>query len=152
VKGVDLAIIQEITEHADVAQGAFDPYCRNCDELLDVLLRRRLHEWRTRIEATPPIGTFAACVRTLIGHYLDSFLHHADCLLFLHQICSLMTLNEEETTAVRDAYRRHLEFLAARLPAHDAPRFGEGLTPDEGTCALRGVLTGFLSPYGLLAP
>ena len=136
-----LAIMQEITEHAAVAQGACDPYCRNHDELLDVLLRRRLNAWRTRIEATPPIGTFAACVRTLIGHHLDSFLHHADCLFFLHQSRGLMTLNEEETMAVRDAYRRYLEFLAARLPAHDAPRLGEGLTPDEGTCALLGVLS-----------
>jgi len=152
VKGVYLAVIEEITERADVAKGSFYQYFRNRDELLDVLLTRRLNELRTRIEATPPMGTFAARVRTLIGHHLDYFLHHADFLLFLHQSRGLITLSTEETPAVRDAYRRYLRFLAEQLPAHDAQHPGEDLTPEEGACALLGVLTGFLSHYVLLAP
>jgi AcrR family transcriptional regulator len=152
LKGVYLTVIEDITERADVAKGSFYQYFRNRDELLDVLLTRRLNELHTRIEATPPLGTFAAHVRTLIGHHLDYFLHHADFLLFLHQIRGLITLNREETPAVRDAYRRYLGFLAERLSAHDAPSPEQGLTPEEGACALLGVLTGFLSHYVLLAP
>jgi AcrR family transcriptional regulator len=152
VKGVYLAVIEEITERADVAKGSFYQYFRNRDELLEVLLTRRLEELRMCIEATPPAGTFAACVRTLIGHHLDYFLHHADFLLFLHQIRGLITLNKEETPAVRDAYRRYLGFLAAQLPAHDPQPQGDSPTPEEGACALLGVLTGFLSHYVLLAP
>jgi AcrR family transcriptional regulator len=39
-KGVYLAVIEEITERADVAKGSFYQYFRNRDELLDVLLTR----------------------------------------------------------------------------------------------------------------
>src|SRR4029434_8371890 len=85
-QGVYVAVSEEITERADVAKGSFYQYFRNRDELLDVLLTRRLEELRTCIEATPPPGTFAACVQTLIGHHLDYFLHHEDFLLFLHQL------------------------------------------------------------------
>ena len=152
VKGVYLAVIEDITERADVAKGSFYQYFRNRDELLDVLLTRRLDELRLRIEATPPLGPFATCVRILIGHHLDYFLHHEDFLVFLHQIRGLITLHTEETPAVRDAYRRYLGFLAAQLPAHDTPPPGEGPTPEEGACALLGVLTGFLSHYALVAP
>src|SRR5919199_3648147 len=118
-KGVYLAVIEEITERADVAKGSFYQYFRNRDELLDVLLTRRLEELRVHIEAMPPPRTFAACVRTLIGHHLDYFLHHEDFLLFLHQLRGLITMNQEETQAVRDAYRRYLGFLAEHLPAQD---------------------------------
>jgi AcrR family transcriptional regulator len=150
VQGVYLAVIEEITERADVAKGSFYQYFRNRDELLDVLLTRRLEELRMRIEATPPMGTFTARVRTLIGHHLDYFLHHEDFLLFLHQIRGLITLNKEETPAVRDAYRRYLGFLAEHLPVHAPQSQGDSPTPEE--CALLGVLTGFLSHYMLLAP
>ncbi len=152
VKGVYLAVIEEITERADVAKGSFYQYFRNRDELLDVLLTHRLDELRMRIEATPPMGTFAACVRTLIGHHLDYFLYREDFLLFLHQLRGLITLNTEETLAVRDTYRRYLGFLAAQLPVNDALPSGDGPTPEEGICALLGGLTGFLSHYVLLAP
>src|SRR5215813_10714758 len=151
-KGVYLAVIEEMTERADVAKGSFYQYFRNRDELLDVLLTRRLEELRMHIEAIPPPDTFAACVRTLIGQHLDYFLHHEDFLLFLHQLRGLITMHQEETLAVRDAYRRYLEFLAAWLLAHGAQPPGDGLTPEEGACALLGVLTGFLSHYVLLAP
>src|SRR5262245_1632985 len=83
-KGVYLAVIEEITERADVAKGSFYQYFRNRDELLDVLLTRRLEELRTRIEATPPMATCAACVRILIHQHLDYFLHIEDFLFFLH--------------------------------------------------------------------
>ena len=152
VKGVYLTVIEEITERADVAKGSFYQYFRNRDDLLDVLLTRRLEELRTHIEATPPPGTFAACVRTLISHHLDYFLHHEDFLLFLHQLRGLITMHQEETPAVREAYRHYLGFLAAWLLAHGAPPPGDGPTPEEGACALLGVLTGFLSHYVLLAP
>src|SRR5262245_53972098 len=89
MKGVYLAVIEEITERADVAKGSFYQYFRNRDELLDVLLTRGLEELRLRIEATPPIDTFAAGVRTLIHQHLDYFLQHEDFLLFLHQLHGL---------------------------------------------------------------
>src|SRR5215831_17785425 len=152
VKGVYLTVIEEITERADVAKGSFYQYFRNRDELLDVLLTRRLEELRMHIEATPPPGAFAACVRLLIGHHLDYFLHHEDFLLFLHQLRGLITMNQAETLGVRDAYRRYLGFLAAWLFAHGAQPPGDGLTPEEGACALLGMLAGFLSHYMLLAP
>jgi len=152
VKGVYLTVIEEITERADVAKGSFYQYFRNRDELLDVLLTRRLEELRMHIEATPSPGTFAACVRTLIGHHLDYFLQHEDFLLFLHQLRGLITMHQEETPVVRDAYRHYLGFLAAWLLAHGAQPAGDGLIPEAGACALLGVLTGFLSHYMLLAP
>jgi AcrR family transcriptional regulator len=151
-KGVYLAVIEEITERADVAKGSFYQYFRNRDELLDVLLTRRLEELRTCIGATPPMDTFAACVRTLIHQHLDYFLHHEDFLLFLHQLRGLITLNKDETPAVRETYRRYLEFLIARLPADNMQPPGHGPTPAEGVCALLGLLAGFLSHYALLAP
>jgi len=135
-----------------VAKGSFYQYFRNRDELLDVLLTRRLEELRTCIEATPPMDTFAACVRTLIHQHLDYFLHHEDFLLFLHQLRGLITMNRDEIPAVRDTYRRYLEFLAERLPADDMQPSGHGPSAEEGVCALLGLLAGFLSHYALLAP
>jgi AcrR family transcriptional regulator len=151
-KGVYLAVIEEITERADVAKGSFYQYFRNRDELLDVLLTRRLDELRRRIEATPPRETLAACVRTLVHHHLDYLLHHEDFLLFLHQIRGLITLNKEEIPAVRDTYRRYLAFLVERLRANGTPLPGDCPTPEEGVCALLGLIAGFLSHYALLAP
>src|SRR4029450_5447000 len=151
-KGWSFAVIEEITERADVAKGSFYQYFRNRDELLDVLLTRRLEELRMHIEAMPPPGTFAVGVRTLISHHLDYFLHHEDFLLFLHQLRGLITMNQDERLAVRDAYRRSLGFFAAWLLAHGAQPPEDGPIPEEGACALLGVLTGFLSHYVLLAP
>jgi AcrR family transcriptional regulator len=152
VKGVYLMVIEEITERADVAKGSFYQYFRNRDELLDVLLTRGLEELRRHIEATQPPGTFAECVRILIGRHLDYFLHHEDFLLFLHQLRGLITMNKEETLAVREAYQHYLGFLAAWLLAHGAQPPADGPTPEEGACALLGVIAGFLSHYVLLAP
>lgn len=151
-KGVYLAVIEEITERADVAKGSFYQYFRNRDELLDVLLTRRLEELRTRIEAIPPMDTLAACLRALIHQHLDYFLRHEDFLQFLHQLRGLITINKDETPAVRDTYRRYLEFLAEQLPADGAQPAGHGPTAQEGVCALLGLLAGFLSHYALLAP
>jgi hypothetical protein len=61
-------------------------------------------------------------------------------------------MNKDETPAVRDTYRRYLEFLAERLRTDDRQPLGHGPTPEEGGCALLGLLTGFLSHYVLLAP
>jgi AcrR family transcriptional regulator len=151
-KGVYLTVIEEITERADVAKGSFYQYFRNRDELLNVLLTRRLEELRACIEATPPMDTFAASARTLIHQHLDYFLHHEDFLLFLHQLRGLITMNRDETPAVRDTYRRYLEFLAAQLPVDGIQPQGQGPTPEEGVCALLGLIAGFLSHYALLAP
>src|SRR5262245_3825331 len=52
VKGVYLAVIEEITERADVAKGLFYQYFQDRDDLLHVLLNRRLEELRTAISAT----------------------------------------------------------------------------------------------------
>jgi len=152
VKGVYLAVIEEITERADVAKGSFYQYFRDRDDLLYVLLTRRLEELRTRIEATPPTGTFATYVRTLIHHHLEYFLQHTDFLLFLHQIRGFITMNRDETPSVREAYRRYLVFLAEWLHADGVQTPGDGPTPEEGVCTLLGLLTGFLSHYALLAP
>src|SRR6266705_2088027 len=127
-KGVYLAVIEEITERADVAKGSFYQYFRNRDDLLDVLLTRRLEELRTCIEATPPMDTCAASVRTLIHQHLDYFLHHEDFLLFLHQLRGLITMNKDETPAVRDTYRRYLGFLVERLLANGAQPPPDGPT------------------------
>src|SRR5438874_11938210 len=116
VKGVYLTVIEEITERADVAKGSFYQYFRNRDELLDVLLTRRLEEFQTRIETTPP-GTFAVSVRILVHHHLEYFLQHEDFLLFLHQIRGLITMDRDDTPSVREAYRRYLVFLAEWLHA-----------------------------------
>lgn len=152
VQGVYLAVIEEITERADVAKWSFYQYFRNRDELLDVLLTRRLEELQTRLEATPPTDTFAASVRILIHHHLEYFLQHEDFLLFLHQIRGLITLNRDDTPSVRDTYRRYLGFLAEWLHADGVPTPDAGPTPEEGVCTLLGLLTGFLSHYALLAP
>ena len=152
MQGVYLAVIEEITERADVAKGSFYQYFRNRDDLLDVLLTRRLEELRTHIESTPLPGTFAAAVRTVIHHHLAYFLQHEDFLLFLHQIRGLITLNRDDTPAVRETYRRYLVFLAEWLHADGMPSPDAGPTPEEGVCTLLGLLTGFLSHYALLAP
>lgn len=152
VKGVYLAAIEEITERADVAKGSFYQYFQNRDDLLHVLLTRLLEELRTAINVAPPTGTFAGRVRTLIHHHLVYFLQHEDFLLFLHQIRGLIKMKGEETHKVREAYRRHLRFLAERLQPDGTKAPINGRSREEGVCVLLGLLTGFLSHYAIFSP
>ena len=152
VKGVYLAVIEEITERADVAKGSFYQYFRDRDDLLHVLLTRRLEELRVLIDSTPPSGTVTERVRTLIHHQVEYFLAHEDFLLFLHQIRGLIKMRGEETPTVREVYRRHLLFLAERLRPNTAKTLAKSESLEERACVLLGLLTGFLSHYAILFP
>lgn len=152
MKGVYLAVIEEITERADVAKGSFYQYFRDRDDLLRVLLTRRLEELQALIESAPPSGSVTERVRTLIHHHVEYFLRHEDFLLFLHQIRGLIKLRGEETPAVREVYRRHLLFLAERLRPANAKMPAKSETLEERACVLLGLLTGFLSHYAILSP
>lgn len=153
IKGVYLAVIEEITERADVAKGSFYQYFRDRDDLLHVLLTHRLEELRMFIDATPPTGALAERVRVLIHQHLEYFLQHEDFLLFLHQIRGLIKIKMkgEETPAVREVYRRHLTFLAESLRADGTKLPSKKKIFEEGACVLLGILTGFLSHYAILA-
>lgn len=150
-KGVYWAVIEEITERADVAKGSFYQYFRDRDDLLHVLLTRRLEELRVLIDVTPPTGRLAERVRRLVRHHLDYFLEHEDFLLFLHQIRGLIKMREDETPSVREAYRHHLKFLGKWLQP-DGAKGRNGKIREEGACMLLGILTGFLSHYVILFP
>ncbi|HEV8717393.1 MAG TPA: TetR/AcrR family transcriptional regulator, partial [Candidatus Binatia bacterium] len=139
VKGVYLAVIEEITERADVAKGSFYQYFRDRDDLLHVLLTRRLEELRVLIESAPPSGTVTERVRTLIHHHVEYFLRHEDFLLFLHQIRGLIKMWGEETPAVREVYRRYLLFLAERLRPNSAKTPANSETLAERACVLLGL-------------
>jgi AcrR family transcriptional regulator len=152
IKGVYLAVIEEITERADVAKGSFYQYFHDRDDLLHTLLTRRLSELRALIEGAPATGTLAERVHLLIHHHLEYFLRHEDFLLFLHQIRGLIKMKGEETPAVRETYRRHLIFLAEQLQPDDGKAPNSEKIREEGACALLGILTGFLSHYAILAP
>ena len=151
VKGVYLAVIEEITERADVAKGSFYQYFRDRDDLLHVILSHRLEELRAIVEtATLPRGG-ADRLRVLLRHHLEYFLHHEDFLLFLHQIRGLIKMKGDETPAVRGTYQRYLTFLADWLQPWGAKTETPEKTRQEGACALLGFLTGFLSHYAVLA-
>ena len=152
VKGVYLATIEEITERADVAKGSFYQYFRDRDDLLRLLLTRRLEELQGGIEPTPPTGPLAERIRTLIHHHLEYFLRHEDFLLFVHQIRGLIKMKGEETPAVQEAYRRHLQFLAGWLRPDGVKTRANGRSREEGACVVLGILTGFLSHYAILRP
>jgi len=152
VKGVYLAVIEEITERADVAKGSFYQYFRDRDDLLQALLTRRLEELRVLIESAPPSGTITERVRILIHHHVEFFLRHEDFLLFLHQIRGLIKMRGEETPAVREVYRHHLLFLAERLRPTNSKTSVNSDILTERACVLLGLLTGFLSHYAILSP
>src|SRR5262245_52023475 len=152
VKGVYFAVIEEITERADVAKGSFYQYFRDRDDLLHVLLSRRLEELRVLIDSAPPSGTVTERVQTLIHHHVEYFLRHEDFLLFLHQIRGLIKTRGEETPAVREVYRHHLLFLAERLRPTNSKTSVNSDILTERACVLLGLLTGFLSHYAMLSP
>lgn len=152
VKGVYLAVIEEITERADVAKGSFYQYFEDRDDLLHVILSRCLQELRATIEATTAPRAFAERARLLIRHHLDYLLRHEDFLLFLHQIRGLIKMKGNETPAVRETYQRYLQFLAEWLQPQDTKARANGKAREENACALLGFLTGFLSHYAVLAP
>ena len=160
IKGVYLAVIEEITERADVAKGSFYQYFRDRGDLLHVLLLRGLNDLHTLIAATPPPQTFPERIRILMHHHIDYFLRHEDFLLFLHQIRGLIKMKGEETPVVREAYYQHLKFLTAWL--HSSGRktslngaktraLGENKISEESACAILGFLTGFLSHYAVVS-
>ena len=151
-KGVYLAVIEEITERADVAKGSFYQYFRDRDDLLHVILNRRLEELRAIVEATAFPRAGAERLRVLLRHHLDYFLHHEDFLLFLHQIRGLIKMKGDETPAVRGTYQRYLTFLSDWLQPLGAKTETPEKARREGACALLGFLTGFLSHYAVLAP
>lgn len=152
VKGVYLAVIEEITERADVAKGSFYQYFRDRDDLLHVILSRRIEELRATVEATSPPRTFVERIRALLHHHLEYFLRHEDFLLFLHQIRGLIKMKGDETPVVRETYQRYLTFLADWLQSRDAKTKSTEKLYEEGACAVLGFLTGFLSHYAILAP
>jgi AcrR family transcriptional regulator len=153
VKGVYLAVIEEITERADVAKGLFYQYFQDRDDLLHVLLNRRLEELRTAISATTIIPRgFTGRVQVLTRHHLEYFLAHEDFLLFLHQIRGLIKMKGDETPAVRDTYRQYLTFLANWLTPNGGKSRPDGQTREGAACALLGFLTGYLSHQAILGP
>jgi AcrR family transcriptional regulator len=152
VKGVYLAVIEEITERADVAKGSFYQYFEDRDDLLHVILSRRLQELRATIEATAAPRTLVERAQVLIRHHLDYLLNNEDFLLFLHQIRGLIKMKGNETPAVRDTYQRYLQFLAEWLQPQDTKVRANGKVREENACALLGFLTGFLSHYAVLTP
>jgi len=151
VKGVYLAVIEEITERADVAKGSFYQYFRDRDDLLHVILNRRLEELRAIVEATVLPRAGAERLRILLRQHLEYFLRHEDFLLFLHQIRGLIKMKGDETPAVRGTYQRYLTFLADWLQPWGAKTEAPEKARQEGACALLGFLTGFLSHYAVLA-
>ena len=151
-KGMYLAAIEEITERADVAKGSFYQYFQDRNDLLRVLLIRRLEELRASIETIPTTGTFAQRVSWLVRSHLEYFLRHEDFLLFLHQIRGFSRMADDETSAVRDAYRGYLAFLAEQLLPADSTALPDSATQEERACVLLGILTGFLSHYAILHP
>jgi len=152
VKGVYLAVIEEITERADVAKGSFYQYFRDRDDLLQVLLTRRLEELQAEITAASPPRAFIERARLLLHHHLEYFLRHEDFLLFLHQIRGLIKMKGDETLVVRETYQQYLKFLAEWLQPSGGKTRTTGKTREEEACALLGFLTGFLSHYAILAP
>ena len=152
VKGVYLAVIEEITERADVAKGLFYQYFKDRDDLLHVILNRRLGELRAQIEETPSPRSFAERARVLLRCHLDYFLLHEDFLLFLHQIRGLIKMKGSETPAVRETYQQYLQFLTNWLQPQDTRTRVNGSTREENACMVLGILTGFLSHYAILAP
>jgi len=146
-KGVHLAVIEDITERADVAKGSFYQYFRDRDDLLYELLTRRLTELRQCVVSLPSTERFADRVRILIHHHLDYLIAHEDFLLFLHQIRGLIKMRGDATPNLREAYRDYLVFLQEWL-APDARKGARGeKAREEGVCLLLGTLTGFLSHY-----
>ena len=153
VKGVYLAVIEEITERADVAKGLFYQYFQDRDDLLHVLLNRRLQELRTAISATTVIPPgFAERMQMLTRCHLEYFLAHEDFLLFLHQIRGLIKMKGDETPAVRDPYRQYLTFLADWLHPNGGKSRASSKAREDTACALLGFLTGYLSHQAVLAP
>ncbi len=153
VKGVYLAVIEEITERADVAKGLFYQYFQDRDDLLHVLLNRRLEELRTAIGATTVIPRgFAERAQVLTRYHLEYFLAHEGFLLFLHQIRGLIKMKGDETPAVRDTYRQYLTFLAAWLHPTGSKSRTSSKAQEDSACALLGFLTGYLSHQAILAP
>ena len=151
VKGVYLAVIEEITER-DVAKGSFYQYFQDRDDLLHVLLSRRLQELRTTISATAtPLG-FAERVQALTHYHLEYFLAHEDFLLFLHQVRGLIKMKRDETPAVRDTYRQYLMFLAGWLHPNGGKSRSSSKAREDTACVLLGFLTGYLSHQAILAP
>lgn len=150
VKGVYLAVIEEITERADVAKGSFYQYFEDRDDLLHVILSRRLQELRATLEATTAPRTLIERVRVFIHHHLNYLLVNEDFLLFLHQIRGLIKMKGNETPAVRDTYQRYLQFLAEWLQPQDTKARANGKAREENACAALGFLTGFLSHYAVL--
>lgn len=152
IKGVYLAVIEEITERADVAKGSFYQYFQDRDDLLHVLLNRRLQELHTTISATTIPRGFAERVHVLIRSHLEYFLVHEDFLLFLHQIRGLIKMKGDETPAVRDAYRQYMRFLADWLYPNGGKTRTSSKTREETACVLLGFLMGYLSHQAILAP
>ena len=152
VKGVYLAVIEEITERADVAKGSFYQYFQDRDDLLQVLLNRRLQELRTTISATATVVGFAERVQSLTRYHLEYFLANEDFLLFLHQIRGLMKMKADETLEVRDTYRQYLMFLADWLYPTGGKSRMNSKAREDAACAFLGFLTGYLSHQAILAP
>lgn len=143
MKGVYVAVIEEITERAYVAKESSYQYFRDRDGSAARAPHPRLEELRMLIDTAPPSSTFAERVWFLIRHHLVYFLRDEDVLLFLDQIRGLIKMRGDETRSVREAYRRHLTCVAECLRPNGIKISGKKITREEGACVLPGIPLAF---------
>ena len=143
-RSIDLTRIEDITEEADVAKGAFYNYFESKEALVAELLSEGIDLLDQNYLATVPAASsdVHAFVAALAERH-DAFLaDQPGYSLLLHQARGLMLVQERRVEPLREVILKYLTTIAARLVPAAA-----GATPPpervlELACAFAGTLEG----------
>lgn len=147
-RGMTATRVEDVTESADVAKGAFYNYFDSKDALIaelvahgvEILLER--HIVPAVKDAAPPTPSGRA--RAALEAHARFFAEKPEFLLLFHQARGLLQLRERENARLHDVFEAYLKRVGDAV-------FGAGTSaPPEGkrvdaAAALVGALSGYLS-------
>jgi AcrR family transcriptional regulator len=120
-RGVYATRVEDITERADVAKGAFYSHFDTKDDLIAELVRQGVELLDERYLGRASGGSGAKRVAELVKGHHAFFEDHPGHALLFHQARGLLLLKSEGMDRLRATFSDYLSRLAARLAAGGAP-------------------------------
>jgi AcrR family transcriptional regulator len=141
--GVYNTRIEDITEHADIAKGAFYNYFESKDALVAELLGEAVATLEGDYFNELPFNSPEARLLAIVGQHRE-FLHdHPVYALLLHQARGMLQLKGQVPEKLQQALRDYLSCLSRHFTG---PQDADRRTPDEAM-HLAALVAGLVSGY-----
>ena len=145
-QGLYTTRIEDITESADVGKGAFYNYFSSKTDLIAELLHHvtdRFDKEHLAYARDLPFG--AARIQYIVRGHQTLWKEHPEFALLFHQARGLLLLESEATSALRDAFKAHLERIASLLVGEHGTMKASPEKALQKAAALVGLISGHFS-------